>query len=161
MDYPGLDGFLGTRASLMLDVVVVSMFGVLVLLAVSIYLVRFRKAYQWHKRIQVGLTFVLFLVVAAFEADMRIYGWQERASAEPGGSPTPAVWAALYVHLVFAISTFCLWPVVVFRAWRNFPVPPRPGTHSRWHRRWARLAAADMVLTAVTGWVFYVVAFVL
>ncbi len=42
----------------------------------------------------------------------------------------------------------------------NFPNPPVPGPHSPWHRRYARLAALDMICTAVTGWIFYYLAFV-
>ena len=64
------------------------------------------------------------------------------------------------MHLVFAVSTLVLWAWVVLEAWRRFPVPPQPGAHSARHRRMARLAAADLVLTAVTGTVFYWLAFV-
>jgi len=54
-----MDGFLGTRATLMLDVVFLAMFVVLPVLAASIYLVRARKNYLWHKRIQVALGITL------------------------------------------------------------------------------------------------------
>ena len=40
MDYPGIDGFLGTRASLMLDVVFLAMFAVIPTMAVSVHLVK-------------------------------------------------------------------------------------------------------------------------
>ena len=49
--------------------------------------------------------------------------------------------------------TVLLWPVVIFLALRNFPNPPQPAQHSRIHVPLARLAAADMMLTAITGWV--------
>ena len=41
-DYPGIDGFLGTRASLMLDVVFLAMFAVLPVMGWSIWKVRRR-----------------------------------------------------------------------------------------------------------------------
>jgi hypothetical protein len=66
----------------------------------------------------------------------------------------------LYVHLFFAVTTVVLWPAVIFLALRSFPNPPRPALHSRIHVLLARLAAVDMMLTAVTGWVFYWLAFV-
>jgi len=159
IDYPGPEGFLGTRASLMLDVVFLAMFGVILILGWSIYQVR-RGQYDLHKRTQIVLGLVLLVAVTAFEVEMRVYGWQGRAAGALGGSPGPAVWNALYVHLVFAITTAVLWPVVIVRALRQFPQPPAPGEHSAGHRRWARLAAADMVMTSVTGWVFYWLAFV-
>ncbi len=160
IDFPGLDGFLGTRASLMLDVVFVAMFVVIAVMGWSIYQVRVRGRYALHKWVQLGLAAVLFIAVAAFEVDMRVYGWEERAAGEIGGSADAVVWKALYVHLVFAITSAVLWPVVIYRAWRQFPRPPAPSHHSRSHIFWARIAAIDMLLTSITGWVFYIMAFV-
>ncbi len=64
------------------------------------------------------------------------------------------------MHLSFAVPTLLLWIVVVVAAWRRFPNPPQPGSHSRWHARMGWLAVIGMTLTAVTGWVFYGLAFV-
>ena len=165
--FPGvgesMNGFLGTRASLMLDVVAVAMVVLLPILGFSIYQVMYRRRYALHKRIQLTLGAVLLVTVALFEADMRIHGWRHRAAASPytahDGS-TDWVAAALAVHLFFSITAALLWIVVIFRALRNFPIPPQPGPHSTWHRRIGMLAALDMVCTAVTGWLFYWLAFV-
>ncbi len=159
IDFPGMDGFLGTRASLMLDVVFVAMFVVIAVMGWSIYQVCVHNRFTLHKWVQLGLAAVLLVAVTAFEVDMRLYGWEERAAGELGGSAGPAVWKALYTHLVFAITSSMLWPVVIFRAWRQFPIPPTPNQHSRSHIFWARLAAIDMTLTSITGWVFYALAF--
>lgn len=159
IDYPGPEGFLGTRASLMLDVVFLAMFVVIVVLAWSVVQVR-RGRFMLHKRVQLILAGVLLAAVTAFEIEMRVYGWQDRAAGSLNGSASRSVWTALYIHLVFAVSTAALWPVVIVRAMRLFPQPPAPGEHSPSHRFWARLAAVDMLLTAVTGWVFYWLAFV-
>lgn len=159
IDFPGIDGFLGTRASLMLDTVFVAMFFVIAMMAWSIYQVRYRKRYALHKRIQLVLAIVLLVAVIAFETEMRLYGWEERATGSLGGSANPAVWTALYVHLVFAISTAALWPMVIYRALRQFPARPMPDNHSSSHIFWARIAAVDMVCTSVSGWAFYSFAF--
>jgi putative membrane protein len=157
--YRGIDGFLGTRASLMLDVVVLAMFAVLPVLGVSIWLVKFRRRYALHKAIQLTLGTVLLLTVAAFEIDMRFFtDWRERAAASPLHADT--LLYCLAVHLMFSVSTVLLWVAVIVAAVRRFPNPPQPSAHSRRHIFWARLAAADMVLTSVTGWIFYWLAFV-
>ena len=160
-DFPGWDGFLGTRASLMLDVVCLGMVVVVVVLGWSIWLVRQRRNYQLHKRVQLALAGFLLVVLTAFETDVRLHGWQERAAGEVGGKASSAVLAVLSIHLFFAVTTVVLWIVVITLALRKFSVPPVPNEHSPFHLRWARLAAWDMVLTAVTGWGFYVMAFVL
>jgi putative membrane protein len=158
--YSGIDGFLGTRAPLMIDVVCVAMIGVVLVLAWSIYQVKVRRRYQLHKWTQITLGAVVLVVVILFEVDIRLHGWEERAANTGGGRPAPIVFTALYVHLVFAISTVILWPITIGLAAANFGEPPAPGLHSRVHVPLARTAAADMVLTALSGWIFYWLAFV-
>ena len=160
IDYPGLDGFLGTRASFMLDVLVIAMLVVVLVLGWSVYQVKYRRRYQLHKWVQVGLGLVLLVAVIVFEVDVRLYGWQDRAAGEIGGHASSLVMTLLAIHLVFAVAATILWPVVIVRALLNFSNPPAPGPHSHFHRRWARLAAIDMFITAFTGWTFYYLAFV-
>jgi uncharacterized membrane protein YozB (DUF420 family) len=160
-DFTGFDGFLGSRAPLVLDLLFLAMFVVVLVLAWSIYQVKYRQRYSLHKRVQVVLGIILLAAVAVFEIDIQLHGWQDRAAGNVDGELSRAVWTALYVHLSFAVSSVILWPVVIVRALRNYPDPPLPGPHSLWHKRWGWIAAADMVLTAVTGWIFYWLAFVM
>jgi uncharacterized membrane protein YozB (DUF420 family) len=160
LDYPGIDGFLGTRASLMLDVLVLGMLVVVAVLGWSVYQVKYRRRYQLHKRAQLVLGALVLVVVVLFEIDIRLHGWEMRASGVEGGRAPVVVWSVLYIHLVFAVSSTILWPVTIFLALRNFPNPPHPSIHSRVHVPLARTAAAVMVITAFTGWIFYWVAFV-
>jgi hypothetical protein len=160
---PGVDGFLGTRGSIMLDVVFLAMFAVVPVLLLSIYLVK-QGRYQLHKWIQITTGLVLLLAVTAFEVDMRLFtDWELRAAPSPYYT-TPdqwnIVWYALVLHLCTAVPAPFLWAVVIVRALRRFPNPPQPGAHSPSHIRWAWIAAVCMVLTSVSGWVFYYLAFV-
>jgi putative membrane protein len=158
--FPGINGFLGTRATFMLDVLVLAMGLVVVVLAWSIYQVKYRRRYELHKWVQVSLGAVLLVAVIVFEVDVRLNGWQERAAGELGGHASRLVMTSLAIHLVFAVSSSILWPVVILRALLNFPSPPAPGPHSQFHVPWARVAAIDMFITAITGWTFYYLAFV-
>ncbi len=160
-DYPGIDGFLGTRASLVLDVLFLAMFAIVAVLGASVFQVRYRRRYGLHKWLQIVLGGVLLVAVLLFELDIQRHGWVDRAAGRVGGDVAPVVWNALYVHLLFAISSAILWPVVIVRALRHYPSPPAPARHSAWHVRWGWIAAIDMLLTAVTGWIFYWLAFVL
>lgn len=156
IDYPGIDGFLGSRASLMLDVVFVAMFVVVPVLAWSVWQVKYRRRYQLHKTVQIVLAVVLLVAVTLFEVDMQLVsGWEARATTT-GSQPAAHIYYALWVHLVFAVTAVPLWVFVIVRALRI----GLPGTGSGEHIFWARLAAIDMCLTAVTGWVFYWLAFV-
>jgi hypothetical protein len=159
-DFPGIDGFLGSRAPLVLDLLFLAMFAVVVVLAWSVYQVKYRRRYQLHKRVQVVLGAVLLVAVVVFEINIQLYGWEDRAAGQVGRTVPTTVWTALYVHLLFAVSSAVLWPVVIVRALRNISDPPLPGPHSNWHIRWGWIAAVDMLLTALTGWTFYWLAFV-
>lgn len=161
--YSGIDGFLGTRASLMLDIVFLAMFAVLPAIGWSIYQVRCHQRYALHKKLQLWVAAILLVTVAAFEADMRLNGWQDRATPSPyfqGGAVGNWVGIVLGVHLIFATSTALLWVLVVVQALRRFPNPPTKNAHSASHKFWGWLAAIDMACTAITGWVFYWLAFV-
>jgi len=136
--FNGIDGFLGTRASLMLDIVFLAMFAIVPVMIASVAMVRYRHLHALHKRLQLALGIVLLVAVTAFEIDIRLHGWRDRA---------------------FAVPTAVLWVIVIVRALRRFPKPAAPSGHSPWHRRWGRWAAFGMFMTAVTGWVFYWLAF--
>ena len=162
--YPGIDGFLGTRGSFMLDVVFVAMLVMVPLMLVSIYLVRYRSRYLLHKWIQVSLAAILLVTVAIFEIEQRLVPWTARAMPSPYFDPhhkwSCAVGYSLLVHLLFAVPTAVLWIYVVVQALRKFDRLPRPNAYSAVHRFWARLAAIGMTMTAMTGWVFYYLAYV-
>lgn len=156
--FTGINGFLGTRASLMLDVVFVALFLVLPAMAWAIWTVRYRRNYALHKRLQLAISGALGVVLVAFEVDMQLVsGWRDRAALSPYWSD--GVMASLYVHLVFSISTAALLLYVVVGALRNIPKPPGPSPYSARHMFWARLAAIDLLMTSITGWIFYWMAF--
>jgi putative membrane protein len=142
-----------------MDLVLVGLLAVLPLLAWSVHLVKNRRAYAAHKRIQLFIAAALLAVIVLFEIDIRLVSdWRLRAHGSPWW-PAGVV-TALGVHLVFAVSTLVLWIWVLWEAVARFPVPPEPGSHGPRHRFMARLAAVDLVLTACTGCFFYWMAFV-
>lgn len=161
-----LHGFLPTRGSLMLDFVFVALFAVIPVMAWSIYFVKFRKPdetykCEWHKRIQLALAVILLVAVAAFEIDMRFVtkDWRTLAEASPYFA-SKIVDYSLWIHLCFAVPTPLLWGFVIVRALQKIPNPAAPCEYSSRHVLWGRIAAGAMLMTAVTGWVFYWLAFV-
>lgn len=154
-----MPGFLPySRASFMLDFVAIAMFLILPILSYSLYLVKVRKDYRTHKKLQIFLGLLLLVAVVLFEVDIRIYGW--RHLAEPSPYYSTSLFPVLYIHLFFACSTSVLWIVTILLALRKFPRPPVPSHHSDWHKRLAWPAAITMYITAITGWTFYWMAFV-
>lgn len=158
-----IHGFLGTRATIMFDVVTVALVLFLPTLAWSIGHVR-RGRYKIHKRVQITLGVTLFLVVSLFEADIQVTrrvldgGWRSLTTASPYHGALLDQF--LRIHLIFATSTAILWIATLAHALAMFPRPPRPGGPSRWHKYLAWSATAGIFATAVTGWTFYYMAFV-
>lgn len=155
----GMQGFLPfSRASFMLDFVVVAMFAMVPTLLWSISLVRRKKNYALHRRVQLILAGVLLVTIVLFEVDVRLNGWQQYAKASPYFDSW--LFPFLYFHLVFAISTTILWVVTVVGALRHFKAPVGPNAYSPRHKILGRLAAIDMCCTALTGVTFHWMAFV-
>ena len=155
-----MGGYLPTRGSFMLDTVVIAMFAVVALLALSIVAVK-RGHYQTHRSLQLGMATVLAIAVTLFEIDIRFVtkDWQKLAQPSPYYA-SGWVHGWLAIHLCFAIPAPFWWAYVIVRAIRGFGLRAQPGEHSASHRRSAWIGVVLMVGTAVTGWIFYAVAFV-
>ena len=161
------DGFLGYRTSFMLDFVVCALVVIVPLLLWSLWLVKVRRNYSAHKKLQILLGIVLLVAVSAFEIDLQIVhgGWENivRKSFPDDADLAAKVSQAqpwLWIHLLFAITTPILWVITLVVALRKFPTPPLPGQHSRTHKTLGWLSTIDISLTAVTGLLFYYIAFV-
>ncbi len=161
------NGFLGYPTTFMLDFVVCALALVVPLLLWSLWLVKFRRHYVAHKRLQIALGIILLLAVTAFEVDVQmVHGGWEKIVAKQQLSPDAltakisSVRPYLLVHLVFAVTTPLLWIVTMTLALRRFKNPPTPGTHSRIHKTLGWASTIDITMTSVTGLLFYYVAFV-
>lgn len=160
-------GFLGNDSSFMLDVVVCALVVVVPALLYSLYLVKVKRNYLWHKKLQLLLGIVLLLTVSAFEIDLQWVhrGWEnvvnkpEQSTPRLNSEQLRSVRMLLRIHLLFAVTTPLLWGVTIFLALKRFPSPPVPMAHSDWHRRLGWLSMIDLTLTSVTGLLFYYYAF--
>lgn len=158
-------GFLGYPSTLMLDVVVCALILVVPVLLFSIYLVKYRRSYLWHRRLQTGLGLALLVTVCLFELDMRLHGgWQailKQRAVLLTEEQLQWVSRILLVHLVFAVSTVVLWAVTLTHGWKRIPHPPQPSPHSTTHKRLGWLSTITLILTSATGLVFYYYAFMI
>ena len=159
--------FWGYPTTFMLDFVVCALVLIVPLLLLSLWLVKVRRNFQAHMKLQLSLGVVLLVAVTAFEVDVKWVhrGWEnivakqslsEEALAAKIGEVRP--W--LRFHLVFAISTPFLWATTVVLALRRFGRKPVPGAHSDLHSILGWSSTVDITMTSVTGLIFYYVAFI-
>lgn len=153
------EGFLpGSRANLILDVIVVAMALVIPILLYSLSAVRRQRNYNRHKTIQITLGVILGVAILLFEIDIRLNGWRHMAEASPFYDTW--VFPALYVHLFFAIPTLFLWAYTLFMATRHSIIQGTGQKHRFRHKTFGRLSAYCMIATTLTGWMFYWLAFI-
>ena len=153
-----MSGFIpGSRGSFMLDLVAVAMLAILPLLIVAIRCAQSGN-FALHKKIMLSLSLLLLVAVIGFEVEMRLVGW--RHLAKPSPYYDSWVFWALGVHLIFSITAAVSILITVWAALKQFPSPPAPAEHSAQHRKTGKLAAVSLAGTAVTGWIFYWLAFI-
>lgn len=145
-----------SRASLVFDVVFVSLWALVFLVGGSIFAV-IRGYYRVHKGCQIVSSLALCAVLLYFEIEIRLSGWTHLAT------PSPYYATFLFPFLYFHIGVACLslfvWGKTLWLALRRFSSPPAPGTFSSDHRRQGKWALGSLLATAVTGWIFYWMAF--
>ena len=155
-----MSGFLpfSSRSFFMMDFVCVAMVLFLPAMFIGVFLAKYKKSYQAHKVWQISLTSILLVTVILFEIEVRLSNWKESAGQSPYYETL--VFPVLYVHLCFAVSTLLLWLYSVWGALRGFKGLIAPGKYSITHSRLGFLSIIGMSMTAVSGWMFYYLAFV-
>lgn len=146
-----------SRAPLILDVVSLGMLPILLLLAYSVYSVKYEKNYKKHGKWQVFLSTLLAVILVAFELAIRLFGWREQARASAYFDTL--VFPVLYVHICIAASCFGFWLTTLIYALKHFANPPKPNKHSNTHKKLGMTTAALLLLTSLSGWLFYILAF--
>ena len=158
------DGFLGFHTSFMLDAVVVALVLVVPVLLFSLFSVKIRRNYVLHRNLQMFLAIALLAAVIAFEVDLHLIqgGWENvvKKGSELNAEQLGFIQRVLRIHLLFAVSTPFLWAITIGFALQKMPRPPLPSSHSGLHRVLGWVSTLDLVLTSVTGLIFYYVAFV-
>lgn len=143
-------GFLGTRADLLMDIVIVALVAVVPIVLWNWHLARSRRWLQ-HKRMQIGLAVLLALVVGLFEYNLRLQGgiFEATRASSYAGTATLNFW--IWFHTLFAITTLLVWAGLIVASLRRFPSPPVPGAFSPRHRFWGRIGMLWMLSTGVTS----------
>lgn len=151
-------GFLGTRADLLMDLVVVSLAAIVPTIGASWWLA-LRKRYPTHRTVQTTLFTVLLVVVSLFEADMRNQGGIFEMTAGSRFAGTTFLNGSIGFHTLLSISTSLLWLVLVPLSFYKFGLAAQPGPFSATHRVVGRIGMVLMLLTGITGVELYVIGF--
>jgi putative membrane protein len=147
-------GFLGTRADILMDLVLLSFIVIMPAICWSWMKVR-QHEYQLHKRTQLTLALVLAVAVALFEADLKLSGGIFELTKDSAYNGTTTLNAWIYGHTIVAITTTIVWVALIIFSLKRFPVPPAPGAFSKTHRFWGRTGMVTMMSTGLSSFPLY------
>ncbi len=150
-------GFLGTRADVLVDIILLATAVTPFLMLYAFRLAR-RANYAEHRRAQIILPSVMLVAVVLFEIDIRMSG----ADAFLAGSSFPYkrfLSVFLVVHVAVAIISFLGWVVLATISSRRF-LKVLPGSFSAIHRFYGKLIFSGVTFTAVSGIALYFLVFV-
>ncbi len=147
-----MQGFLGTRGDIIVDTVMIASAALPFLLFIVIHFAR-KERYDLHKWSQIILFTVVNLLVIALEVDIR-YGGLKEVIEQSQYYGTDTLTTVFVIHLIFAVSATLLWLWLIIISARRYPI------HFRFpHKKYGYIVYADLVMTTITGWILYAMAF--
>ena len=151
-------GGLFPNTDILIDVVNISFIVIVPTLVFSWLKVR-NGEYSLHKKVQLGLFVVLFVVVILFEADLRMRGGIFKMVEQSQFAGTTFLNSLIWFHMFASITTSLIWiGLVAFSLWK-FASPPLPNSFSGTHKLFGKIGMIDMILTGITGVMLYVLGF--
>jgi len=147
-------GFLGTRADLIIDVVM-TVSGFLPAFMLYAFYVAAKGRLELHKKLQITALVVVTFLVLALEVDVR-FGNLSEVSAQSSYHDSMELTVLFIIHLIFSITTFVGWIWLVVKSYKIYP--DTFGSFN--HKKWGKILFADIVLTVITGWMMYAMVFI-
>jgi len=147
-------GFLGTRADLIVDVVMTAS-GFLPAFMLYTFYVAAKGKLELHKNLQIVGLIAVTLLVIALEVDVRFSNLSE-VSAQSSYHDSLELTVMFIIHLIFAVSTFVGWIWLVVKSYKIYP----NSFGSFNHKKWGKILFVDIIMTAITGWMMYAMVFI-
>ena len=144
-------GFLGTRADVLIDIVMLSFVVILPILVWSWRLARTSRNYRLHRNVQLTLGITLAIVVLIFEYDLKMSGGIFELTKGSAFEGTPILNWTIYTHTIFSVLTSVIWVGLIVFSLLRFGNPPAPGKFSGTHRFWGRTGMVTMILSGITA----------
>ena len=147
-----IEGFLGTRADIIVDTVMVASTLLPFFLIIAIRYAQ-KEKYDMHKWLQIVLFTVVNILVIGLELDIRIGGLDKVIARSPYHDSTELL-SIFLIHLFFAISSTLLWLWLIVVSAKRYPI------HFTFpHKKYGKIVFVDIVMTMLTGWVLYAMVF--
>ncbi len=158
MEYQGIEGIFGSRASLAYDVAFLLELAVIPMFIQGLTLLLVRKNYETHKRLMLIVSGVFAVAAGLFAFEFFSYDWRTRVGVAADAIPR-ITYMTLTIHLAFLSITALIWLFLLVNALRKIPSPPRPCEFGPTYVFWLVLLGLQLFISTLTGWEFYLLAF--
>ena len=143
-----MQGFLGTSAPLMMDLIIVSLTLIVPCLIYSIRQAKSGNIHQ-HRLYQIILSVVLLFAVTLFELEMQLVGGIENIIEKERYTTPFRIY--LWTHIAISISTILLWGITLFTALKHYDGEVMAPEHRSLHRKLGWGSTLLLLLTSLTG----------
>jgi len=143
-----MEGFLGTRADFIVDLVM-TISGFLPFLLLSTFYIATKRKFDLHKNLQITLFIIVTLLVLSLEVDVRYGDLKEISKQSPYAGSTELM-VVFLVHLFFAVSSFFAWCWLIVKSLKRYPT-----FFDFEHKRYGKIIFWDIVLMVISGWILY------
>lgn len=150
------DGFLGTRADVLMDVAIIVFTALPFVLIFGIRYARHRH-FMKHRRFQTAAALLVLLLLVLFELDIRLCGGSQAFISKSSFS-AGFVRTFLICHVAIALLTGASWLALIVRSRARF-LGSLPGTFSARHRWWGWLTFVGVCLLSSSGFALYMLLF--
>ena len=143
-----MEGFLGTRGNLIIDLVM-SISGFLpFLLLFAFYLAAIGKQLL-HKYLQITLFSIVLILVIALETNIQFGDLSQISKLSPYEG-TIELKVLFVTHLFFAVSSFFGWLWLIVKSSKRYPKSFQFN-----HKKWGKILFWDIIFMVITGWLLY------
>jgi uncharacterized membrane protein YozB (DUF420 family) len=150
-------GFLGTKADVLMDLVVVGIVIAPILMLYAFRLAR-QKRFFAHRNLHAILIVLLISTIALFEVDIRLSGGSKIFLKNNSLVNNTFLRVFLIFHIIIAVSSFIGWINLEIKSWKSFS-KALPGEFSSKHIRQGKIIFGGVVATAITGVSLYILGF--
>ncbi|SFV61154.1 hypothetical protein MNB_SV-12-56 [hydrothermal vent metagenome] len=158
MEYMFEAGFLGTRAPLFMDIIVIIVGLLPFLIAFTIW-TAINGRYTLHRFLQIVLFLATIISLVYFKYGMYISGGFDFYIKDSPIDATIAFYFLVF-HIAIATITLIMWFAMIKFASADRRRKALPGLYSHAHRKFGQRLAFGIFLTSLTGVIVYLMLFV-
>ena len=158
MEYMFEAGFLGTRAPMFMDIIVIIIGLLPFLIAFSIWFA-VNKMYGLHRFLQTVLFLVTIVILVYFKYGMYMAGGFDFYMRGSSIDSTIAFYFLIF-HVVVATITLIMWFAMMKFASADSKRRALPGLYSDAHKKSGKRSAFAISLTSITGVIVYWILFI-